>query len=133
MAVFIGDMKNTSAARCALRINHAVVKIVNPAIKAKFATDYSVKHCVGVNTGTLFVARTGVRGSNDSAWVGRAANYAAKLCSLREAGCTSYITADVYNGMSDIVKFSSTRPMWESRAWSEKKINVYRSSWMWKV
>jgi len=38
MAVFIGDLKNTSAARSALKINHAVVNIINPAIKAKFST-----------------------------------------------------------------------------------------------
>lgn len=132
MAVFIGDYKNTSAARCALKINHAVVKIINPAIKAKFSTDYSVKHSVGVDTSTLFVAKTGIRGSNDLVWVGRAANYAAKLCSLREASYASYITADVFKGMADVVKFSSTKPMWELRTWSEKKINVYRSSWMWK-
>src|ERR1051325_7049118 len=64
MAVFVGDYKNTSAARCALKINHAVVKIINPAIKTKFSTDYSVKHSVGVDTSTLFVAKTGIRGSN---------------------------------------------------------------------
>lgn len=132
MAVFIGDSRNTSAARCALKINHAVVKIINPAITAKFSTNYSVKHSVGVDTSTLFVAKTGIRGSNDLVWVGRAANYAAKLCSLRESSYASYITAEVYKGMADIVKFSSTQAMWESRTWTEKKINVYRSGWMWK-
>lgn len=132
MAVFIGDLRNTAASRSALKINHAVVKIINPAIQAKFSTPYVAKHSVGVDTGTLFVARTGIRGSNDLVWVGRAANYAAKLCSLREANYASYITVDVYNGMADVVKVSSNRSMSEQTTWPEKKISVYRSGWMWK-
>jgi class 3 adenylate cyclase len=133
MAVFIGDSKNTSAARCALKINHAVVKIINPAIKAQFPkTQYVVKHSVGVDTSDLFVARTGIRGSNDLVWVGRAANYAAKLCSLRVSNYASYITADVFKNMDDKVKNSSGRSMWEATKWNEKGITVYRSSWMWK-
>jgi class 3 adenylate cyclase len=133
MAVFIGDSKNTSAARCALKINHAVVKIINPAIKAQFPkTQYGMKHSVGVDTSDLFVARTGIRGSNDLVWVGRAANYAAKLCSLRVSNYASYITADVFKDMDDKVKNSSGRSMWEATKWNEKGITVFRSSWMWK-
>ena len=33
---------------------------------------------LGIDTSKLFVARTGIRKSNDLVWVGRAANYAAK-------------------------------------------------------
>lgn len=133
MAVFLGDSKDTSAARCALKINHGVVQIINAAIKAKFPnTPFSVKHSVGVDTSPLFVARTGIRGSNDLVWVGRAANYAAKLCSLREANYASYVTSDVYDNMADVVKINSNRSMWERRTWTEKKIIVYRSNWMWK-
>lgn len=133
MAVFIGDTKDTSAARSALKINHAVVKFINLAIKAQFPkAQYSVKHSVGVDTSALFVARTGIRGSNDLVWVGRAANYAAKLCSLRVSNYASYITADVFKNMDDKVKNSSGRSMWEATKWTEKGITVYRSSWMWK-
>jgi len=132
MAVFIGDLKNAAAARSALKINHALVNIINPAIKAKFSTSYAAKHSVGVDTSALFVARTGIRGSNDLVWVGRAAKNAAKLCSLREANYAAYITADVYNSMADVAKVSSNRSMWEHRTWPEKKISVYRSNWMWK-
>lgn len=133
MGVFLGDSKDTSAARCALKINHAVLQIINAAIKAKFPnTPFSVKHSVGVDTSPLFVARTGIRGSNDLVWVGRAANYAAKLCSLRESNYASYVTSDVYDNMADVVKINSNRSMWERRTWTEKKITVYRSNWMWK-
>jgi class 3 adenylate cyclase len=133
MAVFIGKTKNTSAVRCALKINHAVVKIINPAIKAEYPmSEYTLKHSVGVDTSTLLVARTGIRGSNDLVWVGRAANYAAKLCALRQSSYASYITADVFKVMLEKVKSSSGRPMSEVTKWEEKGITVYRSSWIWK-
>jgi uridylate cyclase len=104
MAVFIGDPKNTPAARAALRINYAMTEIVRPALKKQYPNDtYVPKHVVGIDTSDLFIARTGVRGANDLVWVGRAANYAAKLAALPET-YSSYITADVYNGMKDDVK-----------------------------
>lgn len=131
MAVFLGKSKNTSAASCALKINHAVVEIINPAIKAEYPkTQYTLKHSVGVDTSDLFVARTGIRGSNDLVWVGRAANYAAKLCSLRVGNYASYVTANVFNMMNESAKSSSGKPMWEAMKWAEKGITVYRSSWM---
>lgn len=135
MGVFIGNSKNTSAVRCALGINHAVVKIINPALKNEYTkTSFVIKHCVGIDKCKLFVARTGIRGSNDLVWVGRAANYAAKLCSLRHSNYASYITSDVYNNMNDEVKYSSDkRNMWESSHWTEKNMTVYRSSWQWGI
>jgi class 3 adenylate cyclase len=36
MAVFLGDSKNTGAARAALKINYARIYIVNPALKAQY-------------------------------------------------------------------------------------------------
>jgi class 3 adenylate cyclase len=133
MGVFIGKSKNTSAARCALKINHAVVKIINPAIEAEYPkVTYRLQHAVGVDTSSLFIVRTGIRGSNDLVWVGRAANYAAKLCSLREGSYASWITEDVYTNMNEKAKFGSTgATMWESRTWTARSITVYRSSWMW--
>ncbi len=132
MGVFIGDTKNTSAARCALKINHAVFKILNPAVKLQYPENpYEIKQSVGVDTCELWVSRTGVRGSNDLVWVGRAANYAAKLCSLRESNYTSYITANVYNSLHDSVKYTDKKPMWENRTWKAKNLTVYRSNWIW--
>jgi class 3 adenylate cyclase len=134
MAVFIGDYKNTSAARCALKINYAVQKIINPAITAQYSMQtYRVRQVVGVDTSSMFVARTGVRGANDLVWVGRSANYAAKLSSINEPGFSSYISKRAYDKMNDDAKFSSNdgRLMWESRTW--KGITIYRSSWTWAM
>ena len=55
------------------------------------------------DTSDLFVARTGIRGANDLVWVGRAANYAAKLSD--RSGADTQITEEVYNQMHKSVKF----------------------------
>jgi len=133
MAVFIGDTKNTVAVKAALNINWAVIKVVNEELKAQYSTsDHVVRHAVGVDTSDLFIARTGIRGSNDLVWVGRAANYAAKLCTLRDGNYVSWITDDVYQSMNDEVKFADGKNMWEKRSWTAQGINVYRSSFHWK-
>ena len=36
MAVFIGEAKNTSATRAALKINYARTYIINPAVAARY-------------------------------------------------------------------------------------------------
>lgn len=132
MGVFLGDNKCTSAAKAALQINYAVLYIINPALKT-FATPYTVNHSVGVDMSKLFVARTGIRGSNDLVWVGRAANYAAKLCAIREGDYASWITAAVYDRMNKSSKFGGNpeKSMWEKRSWTAMGIDVYRSNWHW--
>ena len=135
MAVFIGDSKNSSAVKAALMINYVAKEIINKAIKEQYPdTSFQIQQAVGIDTSNLFIARTGIRGSNDLVWVGRAANYAAKLCSLREASYASYITSDVFNMLSDATKNGGNpkRCMWEKVTWTDQGIDVYRSSWHWK-
>jgi hypothetical protein len=83
----------------------------------------------------LFVARTGIRGSNDLVWVGSAANTAAKMWALRQGDYASYITADVYQSMHESIKRGGqpSQPMWENYLWAEEGLNVYRSNWWWRV
>jgi class 3 adenylate cyclase len=132
MAVFVGANKETSAVRAALAVNHLVEKVLNPLVKQRYTTDFVARHAVGVASGTLFVARAGIRGSNDLVWVGPAANVAAKLSALREAPFATFITDDVYRKMSDEVRMAKSGPnMWESRTWSER--SVYRSSYHWPL
>jgi class 3 adenylate cyclase len=134
MAVYIGDYKNTSAARSGLKINYAVQHIVNPALKAQYPNEtYIVKQVVGIDTSKLFVARTGIRGSNDLVWVGRAANYAANLTELSDDYPT-WITADVYNMLNELLKTSNGKPMWEAMLWTAmNNFSIYRSNWWWRV
>lgn len=133
MAVFLGEMKRTNAARAALRINYAVKNIINSAIVMQYgAGTYEVKQVVGVDMTALFVARTGVWGNNDLVWVGPAANYAAKLCDLGQQGHSSYITHRVYDRMSDEVKTWNGKQIWEERTWTAmNNMRIYRSNWTW--
>ena len=105
------------------------------AIKQAFPdATYTVRHAVGIDASDLFVARTGIRGSNDLVWVGRAANVAAKMCGLRHGGNFVYITKEVLDKLNDSVKYSSGTPkqwMWESFPWDGQ--TIYRSSWVWSA
>jgi class 3 adenylate cyclase len=117
MAVFIGDSKNTSAVRAALKIKWAVSNIINPAKKKQYTEDaYPLQHVVGIDTSELFVANAGVRGAKDLVWVGRAANHAAKLSALPAS--FTYITEAVYNNMADEAKLSSGTNMWQAVNWN---------------
>jgi len=133
MAVFTGELKNTNAVRCALKINYAVCKIINPALKEQYpSTDFTLKHVVGIDTSQLRTARIGVRGDNDLVWIGRAANYAAKLTTLSEN--STWITKSVYDKMNDSVKFSNGVNMWKPRSWTAmKNLPIYCSNYWWEI
>jgi class 3 adenylate cyclase len=135
MAVFIGDFRNSTAAKTALQIKYLSKEIINPALKKEYPNSaFQLEQAVGIDTGKLLVARTGVRGANDLVWVGRAANYAAKLCSLREGVYSSFITEEVFNALDESSKFGGDpkRLMWEKVMWTQRGVPVYRSSWHWK-
>jgi class 3 adenylate cyclase len=135
MAVFLGGTKNTSAARAALKIEYSVTYIINPALVERYGqAQYSVRQVVGIDSSDLYVARTGVRGANDLVWVGPAANYAAKLCSIREDGFNSYITERVYNSLMEEIKVYNGQQIWERRTWTAMNdAPIYRSSWWWRL
>lgn len=134
MAVFIGDNKSTSAVRASLKINYSVKNIINPALKRQYGkTDFELRQTVGIDRSTLFVSRTGIRGSNDLVWVGRAANYAAKLTEL-SPDYPTWITDSVYNVLQKSAKIGNGTSMWEARTWTKmNNHSIYRSSWWWEI
>ncbi len=134
MAVFIGKLKNTSAAKAALQISY-ITREINSKIKQAYPkTTYQLQHAIGIDSSALFVARTGIRNSNDLVWVGQSANYAAKLCSLASSIYSIFITAKVFRIMSDSTKYSDKprKCMWDKTIWKEKGMPVYRSGWWWE-
>ncbi len=133
MGVFIGDTKNTRAVRAALRINGAVWDIIKPALKAQYPTnEYNLKHVIGVDTSKLFVSRIGVRKDNDLVWVGRAANYAAKLSSLNDYAV--YITDSVHDVLHDSVKHFNSQDFWSALSWTSMGgMRIYGSRWRFPV
>jgi class 3 adenylate cyclase len=135
MAVFLGDYKNTTAVKAALQINYVVTK-TNEILRTAYPTTlYSLRHSVGIDTSDLFVARTGIRNANDLVWVGRAANYAAKLSSFGDKDYPTYITEDVFTRLNEEAKTGGheKKPMWEKRLWTERQTTVYRSNWWWSI
>lgn len=134
MAVFIGDYQTSHAAKCGLMINWAVRNIVNPAFKAQYPqTTYEIKQVVGIDTSPVHAARIGIRGGNDLVWIGRAANYAAKLTTCRNDFQT-WITEDAFNKLSPETKFGGNQKenMWKRHTWTGMNDKpVYGSSWWW--
>lgn len=133
MAVFVGNVKNTPAARAALKINYGVKNIINPGIRKQYsASTFVLRHTVGIDRSSLFVSRTGVRGANDLVWVGRAANHAAKLCTLTSDYPTA-ITKEVFDGLQPELKESHGKPIWEAWNWNAMGRSIYRSQWTWEI
>lgn len=133
MAIYTGDTKNTSAVKTAMKINFAVEHILKPALKEQYpTTDFTLKHVVGIDTSELRAARIGVRVDNDLVWVGRAANYAAKLTTLSEKPI--WITKKVYDSMNDEVKILNGINMWERRYWKAmNELEIYCSAYWWRI
>lgn len=134
MAVYLGGSKNSSAAKTALKINYAMVKIIRPKLKAQYPNDtYVPGHAVGIDTSKIMASRIGVKNDNDVVWVGRAANHAAKLCDLRVDGVGSWITADVYKKLSAETKQTDGADMWKKYSWrSMDGAEIYGSTWTWE-
>jgi class 3 adenylate cyclase len=136
MAVFVGESKNTSAVRGALKINWAVKNLVTPAFKKQYSTlpaSFSIDHVVGIDTSDLRAARTGIRGANDLVWVGKAANHAAKLTEL-SAHTPTWITPAVYESMNESVRIGGDKlDMWR-RQWRPNGAGaVYGSTYWWEL
>lgn len=136
MGVWVGSRQTTPAAKAGLMINYAVQKIVNPALKQQYPgwTD-EVKQVVGIDTSAIRAARTGVRGGNDLVWVGRAANYAAKLTDLNRTERT-WITDEAFRRLADEAKFggSPSQLMWKRYTWTQQGgRTIHGSTWWWAV
>ncbi|CUX70546.1 MULTISPECIES: adenylate/guanylate cyclase domain-containing protein [Agrobacterium] len=136
MGVFIGEAQCTSAVKAAMKINWAVQEVIHPAYKKQYPdSKIQVGQVVGVDTSQIRAARTGVRGDNDIVWVGRAANYAAKLTEIKQSEKT-WITKDVYEYMHDEVKYGGNPPqhMWSKHIWTEHdRSDIYGSTWWWSI
>lgn len=136
MGLFLGDYKNTKATRTALKINYAVKNIIRPAYAKQYPSrPVEINHTTGIDTSQVLAVRAGIRGSNDVAWIGKAANHAAKLTTLPHSH-SSYITAAVFNKMNDEAKYGGAEKklMWEKRLWTPmNNAEIYGSTWWWGI
>jgi class 3 adenylate cyclase len=134
MAVFIGDYQTSTAAKCGLQLHWAIKNVVRPSLKEQYPTStYTIKHVVGIDTCEIRAARIGIRGGNDLVWIGRAANYAAKLTESR-SDYPTFITSQAYARLADWAKFGGQNNalMWTKFNWTTMyNIPVYGSNWTW--
>ena len=133
MAVYTGRRTAERAVRSALKLNYIVQELVNPAVQELTSgTRFAMRQSVGVDTSELMVAKTGIRTANDLVWVGRAANYAAKLSSRRAPA--THITPEVYDQLPAELKTGDNgQRMWTAETAAEiGNRRVYSSSWYWR-
>jgi class 3 adenylate cyclase len=137
MGAFMGDSKNTSSIKCSFAIAYAVTQLIRPRFEAKYQTvrdaGFKISHATGVDTGTVFVVRGGIYGSNDLISIGKPPNLAAKLSDLREGDHTTFATKPVYDQTNKLLKqrLNGSTGIWEERSWSYcgESIAIFRSSY----
>jgi class 3 adenylate cyclase len=130
MAVFLNDQKNDIAVRCAMSINRAIHNIINPLLKEYYPKKkYQLKHVIGIDSSEILVTRIGVRKDSDLVWVGNAANYAAKLCSLNGED-SIYITRSVFKSLTNETKYGGKGNilMWHKYTWKEQDNRIIYGS-----
>jgi adenylate cyclase len=137
MGIFLGNTKCSAATACGLHLKWAFDKIVKPSLLAKYANmetaTFRLNYSVGIDVSDVLVVRGGVFADNDLLWVGRAANVAAKLSSIREAGYTTFITEDVYKRLNVESKFADGKDMWTPFQWHVVPglSSYYKSAYRW--
>lgn len=134
MGAFIGDTKNSTAAKAALNIKWAIDNIVQKEHDLFYTnTSNTINYTVGVDSDTHYAIRTGIRGGNDLVWVGNAANLAAKLTNHNWSPYRSIITGRVYGFLNKSSKFDGDgKNMWIKVHSDEIDETVYKSSYHWE-
>lgn len=109
MAIFVGDEAADNAVDAGLRITWVVNEVVhdqlltwNDAYKEKWIEgEWALSHRTGIDLGTAFIVRAGVRGHNDLVSIGDTPNIAAKLSDYKGGGrtiITDYVWGNLSNG-----------------------------------
>lgn len=133
MGVFIGDSKCSNSAKAGLQIYAAVKKLNEQIVSVYPNSRYVIDYAAGIDVSDLFVVRTGIRGSNDLAWIGTAANNAAKLSEMSYPECKTFITGRVLDRLNKQSKYGGAN---NSCMWSDLKQTImgqpiWGSSWWW--
>jgi adenylate cyclase len=141
IGIFLGDMRNTNAATCALKINYVITKMISPSLKEYFAnakeSGFSISHCVGIDTGPVMAIRSGLQSTNDLIWIGRPPNLAIELSEIRTEPYHTYISEDAFFMLFEQAKFNPDNEkqlMWEENHYNYlgEPRKVYRSNWNWE-
>jgi adenylate cyclase len=116
MGIFMGDMKNTMATKCAREIFYTVEHIIGPKATSQFKSfkdnAIKLKNCVGIDYGDARAVRAGIRNSNDLIWIGKAPSFAAKLSDIRTYANCVYISERSYKILDKSAKFVGEKNIW---------------------
>ncbi|HEY4933153.1 MAG TPA: adenylate/guanylate cyclase domain-containing protein [Terriglobales bacterium] len=131
MAVFVGLWRHEHAVLATLRLNRVIGEIINPAFSRVYTTiSYRLRHSVGIDSSPLMAVKTGIRDANDLVWIGRAANYAAKLSAQRSSSNSIYITKVVYDNLGETFRQFEGQKVWQETIWNEiTPMTICRSDW----
>ena len=131
MAVFVGNGKNTSAAKTALQIKWAIGNILNPSLGTNIVCGS------GIDTGKILVTKVGKgrdKNTNDLVWIGQADNYASHLAN--EANSSTIISTNTYNLLHESSKLSEGVNMWKPKQLKLKTgtmVACYESTYWWAL
>lgn len=83
MAMYVGDSQADDAVGTALELHYAVAHIINPTFERVYNEHHrKLQFTIGIDSGQVLAIKVGVRVVGELAWIGAAANYAAKLNSF---------------------------------------------------
>lgn len=139
MGIFIGDDRQSRAAKAALQIKWACGQLIQPKIDSKFKSireaGWKLQHACGIASGDALIVRGGVRGNSDLVSIGVAPNLAAKFSDVRSHPYSTIIGDASYKALSDAAKLSKGENMWRgtySLTMGGKSYSYYQSSYWWK-
>lgn len=135
MSIFTGDTKCSDAARTGLQIRFVVERIQEIFARRYQTPSNIIDYAVGIAVSRLFAIRVGVKGDNDIAWIGPAANHAAKLSETRDPRYKTFVSGEVFARLSHNVRLSSPEKklMWSDLSPRDSPKTVYGSSWRWQI
>jgi uridylate cyclase len=115
LALFMGGTRTSPAVKSAMQVDWFVGNALQPKFRRYFANNLSAlgnalgfEIGCGIDDGTIFAVKVGIRGTNDVAWVGRCTNTAAKLSNLGKGARNIYITGIAYDRLHDWAKLSDS-------------------------
>lgn len=129
MGIFSGNDKECISVRCAFKIQWAVFNIIQPKIDELFPKHkYKMHQVVGIDSSELIPIKTEVWDNYDILWLGRSANYSARLTSINNPNYSTYITADVYAKLTEELQGNGIDAIWEEMQESILNIKVFRTN-----
>lgn len=139
MGVFTGASKETRAVVAAMKIDHAVLDLLNPKIASTFPgisrAGWKLRQMTGIATSKALLVRAGIRNNSDLLSVGVGPNLAAKLSDLRTSTThRTAIGAGTYKALEKRALQSKDTNMWVGPKAVEMgtgSYNYYQSSYHW--